>query len=95
VTRKPPVDKSRIAAASSDLYLGLVVLPQPGQLALAQAALRDAGDIEVAPAEGHRIPAFAKVAVGEDEALLEKIRRTPHVLGVDVAFAELVSEESP
>ncbi len=79
-------------APAGDLYLGLVVLPEPGRLASAIESLTGFSGIEIAAPANHRIPAFAQVPVGRDEALLEEIRRLPDVLGVDVAFAQFVPE---
>lgn len=80
---------------SGDLYLGLVILPAPGRLAYALQALATLPALEIAEPEGHRVPAFAQVPSGLDEALLAQIIGLPDVLGVDVAFAQLVSEDTP
>lgn len=83
-----------LTASGSELYLGLVILPQPDRGPQALAALADVRGLELAEPTNHRIPAFARVPTGNDEALLAEIAGMPDIAGVDVVFAQLVKEDS-
>lgn len=76
------------------LVLGLVILPRPGSLAQAIAALTDRADINLGPRDKHRLPAVAETRIGQDDELLREVRALPGVMHVDIVFAQVVAEES-
>jgi nitrate reductase NapAB chaperone NapD len=79
--------------AEANLVLGLVVLPAPGRVDEALSALRAEPTLELGPLEGHRIPVVAECALRQDEALMSRLRTLPGVMAVEVAFAQVLSEE--
>ena len=90
-----PRRPSRDPAVTGPLQLGLVIVPEPGRLADALASLRASQRVSLGPTQGHRIPATAISAAGHDEALLEELTTLEGVLHVDVAFAQLLEDETP
>ena len=79
------------------LCLGLVVLPKPGCVGEAISELSAESTIELGPIEAGstRLPACAFCPVGADEALLARLETLPHVLRVDVVFANILEENLP
>jgi nitrate reductase NapAB chaperone NapD len=79
--------------AEADLVLGLVVLPAPGRVDEALAALCADPKLELGTLQGHRIPVVAECALREDEALMQRLRALPGVMAVEVTFAQVLSED--
>ncbi len=90
--RSPRQDKP--PSVTGDLQLGLVIVPEMGRLEDALESLRACALVKLGPTSGHRIPATAVAAVGEDEALLEQLVSLDGVMHVDVAFAQVVEDET-
>ncbi len=88
-------DDSRayLEAQSVVLYLGLVVLPLPGQLSSAREQLSECKDVELGEAQGHRLPVFAQTRVGADEILIDRLEALPSVMKVEVVFAQILGED--
>ena len=93
MTTKISADIPHSSTQNTALYLGLVVLPLPGQLASAKAQLIGCGEIELGEAQGHRLPAFAQTQIGEDEQLIIRLEALSAVLKVEVVFAQMLAED--
>lgn len=78
----------------AELVLGLVVLPAPGGLDEALEALAAEPALELGELQGHRIPVVAECALGEDEALIQRLHALPGVMAVEVTFAQVLHEDS-
>lgn len=91
--RKRAASSTQWTESSGTLSLGLVVLPHPGGLASVVAQLQQRTDLELGPVQGHRVPAVAEVALGQDEEFLQSVQAMSSVLSVDVVFAEVSAED--
>lgn len=80
---------------SEEICLGIVITAAFERRSEALVQLRQFEAVELGRPSGNRLPGCVVVRRGHDKELIEKIEALPAVARVEVAFAQVIEEESP